>query len=267
MLGIGISLFKAVKKFFGGGSAPFDLTQIGDLLVWYKNGVGVAANRWDDSSGNGNYMEQTNGSNQATVTNGGLDFEGSDYYTIRYDQGSGYNYSHLGGANDSYAVTHGTFFMVVEPDTNFVKAVLSSSINSQFFIQINRSTTVEYRYRGGSNAAGANFDIDMVTDDFITNGKSIAWFRKAPNGAPGQDYLTPGLNTTYGGVLNTWSTNMNNNPGGVNMRWVWDRVGAQGTSLGFDGAIYEFAYYEKALTDDEVNTVLADMALRNGITL
>ena len=49
-----------------------------DLKLWLRNGVGVAVAQWDDSSGNGNNATQGTSGNQAAVSGGGLEFDGSD---------------------------------------------------------------------------------------------------------------------------------------------------------------------------------------------
>ena len=55
-----------------------------DLELWLKNDTGVTTAKWDDSSGNSNHALQSGESNQAAVSGGGLDFEGteSDHYDL-----------------------------------------------------------------------------------------------------------------------------------------------------------------------------------------
>ena len=61
----------------------FTPTQIANLKLWLQNGVGVTAARWDDSSGNSNHANQSTDDNQATVSEGGLEFDASDdHYDI-----------------------------------------------------------------------------------------------------------------------------------------------------------------------------------------
>ena len=77
MLGLGNSIIS------GGAPEEFLPTQISNLKLWLQNGVGVTAARWDDSSGNSNHAEQSNSGFQATVSDGGLEFDASDdHYDI-----------------------------------------------------------------------------------------------------------------------------------------------------------------------------------------
>ena len=59
----------------------------GTMKLWLRNGVGVTAARWLDQSGNGNNAAQGTSGNQGTVTEGGLDLEGSneDQYPLTAD--------------------------------------------------------------------------------------------------------------------------------------------------------------------------------------
>ena len=53
------------------------------LKLWLRNGVGVTVAQWDDSSNNANHATQGTSGNQATVSGGGLEFDGSDdHYDI-----------------------------------------------------------------------------------------------------------------------------------------------------------------------------------------
>lgn len=54
---------------------------VSGLALWLKNGTGITGNpasQWDDQSGNGNNVAQGTGAYQATVTDGGLTFDGDD---------------------------------------------------------------------------------------------------------------------------------------------------------------------------------------------
>ena len=75
MLGLGNSITS--------GYIPFTLTSVSSLALWLQNGVGVSASQWNDSSGNNNHAIQGTGGNQATVSDGGLDFEETE--TDHYD--------------------------------------------------------------------------------------------------------------------------------------------------------------------------------------
>ena len=70
-LGLGLGLTQ-------GSYISFIPTDISNLAVWFQNGVGVTAAKWDDSSGNNNHATQSTEANQADVSGGGLDFEQSD---------------------------------------------------------------------------------------------------------------------------------------------------------------------------------------------
>jgi len=72
MLGLGTAITAASSY------KSFDPTDIRGLSLWLKNNTGVAVGQWDDSSGNDNHATQSNVDNQAAVSGGGLNFEGSD---------------------------------------------------------------------------------------------------------------------------------------------------------------------------------------------
>ena len=72
MLGLGTTITAASSY------KSFDPTDIRGLSLWLKNNTGVAVGQWDDSSGNDNHATQSNADNQAAVSGGGLNFEGSD---------------------------------------------------------------------------------------------------------------------------------------------------------------------------------------------
>ena len=76
MLGLGNSIIS-------GGYNSFTLTNVSNLSLWLQNGIGVSAGQWNDSSGNNNHAIQGTGGNQATVSDGGLDFTESE--TDHYD--------------------------------------------------------------------------------------------------------------------------------------------------------------------------------------
>ena len=58
-----------------------------DLKLWLRNGVGVTAAQWDDSSGSGKHAVQGTGGSQATPSGGGLEFDGSDDHYDLSDSG------------------------------------------------------------------------------------------------------------------------------------------------------------------------------------
>ena len=71
MLGLGNSLIHS--------SYQWQPTSVGaDLKLWLRNGVGVSAAAWDDSSGSGNDMEQGDLALQGVEHEGGIDFTGSE---------------------------------------------------------------------------------------------------------------------------------------------------------------------------------------------
>ena len=77
MLGLGNSIT-------GGAALGFSPADIANLALWLKNGTGVTAAQWDDSSGNDNHVTQGTSGNQAAVSCGGLDFEkdNADHYDL-----------------------------------------------------------------------------------------------------------------------------------------------------------------------------------------
>ena len=82
MLGLGNSLITGEVP-----SSGFLQTSISDFSLWLKNGTDITAAQWNDSSGNSNHITQSSSGLQASVTGGGLEFEGDndDHYDLTTD--------------------------------------------------------------------------------------------------------------------------------------------------------------------------------------
>ena len=52
----------------------------GVLKMWLRNNVNILADRWEDSSGNDNHAVQSDATLRASVSGGGLEFNGSSHH-------------------------------------------------------------------------------------------------------------------------------------------------------------------------------------------
>ena len=207
-----------------------------DLELWLKNGVGVTAAKWDDSSGNNNHATQATEINQATVSNGGLDFEETDsaHYDLTstitiaenqgfcmavvVDQESASDNTILSkDSNDQIRIADQNTFTIVTNDptqtTTSMKftdgAVLAAG--PKMLILVNRSAGVSNRFTFFKNGTQLTFDTDTSSNE-----------------AEGE------------------------NPFGFDINVLGSRAG---TSQFFDGKILELAFWSKGLNAQEIADV------------
>ena len=143
-LGLGLGLSKS-------GYTPFTLTSVDSLVLWLQNGIGVAAEKWNDSSGNGNHALQSDVNKRAAVSGGGLDFERGD--EDHYDLTSTITISTNGGF---------CFAAVITLETNANNTILGKDAFDQFQVR----TVDEFRFRSDDS----NVDTDFV---FSTDGSTF----------------------------------------------------------------------------------------------
>ena len=78
-LGLGLGLNRVKIDNDGGGDLPSPVA-IYEADISEYSLVGSLITQWDDSSGNGNHLTQTNTSNQPTVNNGNVVFGANDFF-------------------------------------------------------------------------------------------------------------------------------------------------------------------------------------------
>ena len=203
-----------------------------NLSLWLKNGVGVTAAKWADSSGNDNHATQSTEGNQAAVSGGGLDFTtgNSDHYdlasTITIAENQGFciavvfNQETLGDnmilskdSNDHIKIADAHTFRIITNDdtqvtTNFKFEGNEFAASSKMLILVNRSAGAANRFT------------------FFKNGTQ----------------LTPNTDTSSGEAEGE-------NPYGFDINVLGARAG---TSQFFDGKILELAFWSRSLTSQEI---------------
>ena len=222
--------------------SEFSLSDISGLQLWLKNGEGVTAAQWDDSSGNSNHVAQSTSSRQGTVEDGGIDFnqDDGDHYDL------------------TSTITTSTFtvFVAMEPDSATSMTFLSST-NSSDFIRINQTAANEFRSKRADNSL--DLIVSHSTDfSFEGNGgveKFIVMFRQEADNT-----VTIGVNADLDNFALANSTGSDFN---------FEILGSQGGggSNPFNGTIYEVAIYNEVLSDSDATLVREDIASRVGITL
>ena len=196
-----------------------------DLKLWLRNGVGVAAAQWDDSSGNSNHVVQGTGGNQATVSGGGLEFDGSDDH---------YDITEI-VCSDREAFM---FFIVIEPDNVSNRVMLGDGTNEGLVeIQTNKRIRVKI---DGDTAISPTFS----EVQFPAGEKYVLGIQREA-GATGN------INVYKDGTLLTPTSQLADS-GPI----AFNSISGRGSDRYFDGHIYELLFYDTAdLTTGEIGKI------------
>ena len=228
-----------------GGAAleePFTPSQVSDLSLWFDNGVGVTAAQWDDSSGNNNHAAQSTSGEQATVTDGGLQFEGDN--------------------NDHYDLTTGIDIGNNNPWTVFV-VLNMQSYDSQNTI-LGRSGSANDRFLEMQNADQMRYRQTGTT--------AVLKFADSGNFPLSTKYLitvtkdsSRNLVVRKNGSVLT-QAGSSGNPCG-NGAFTTNQFGGRGNSpdRDFDGIIYELLLYEKLCSSDELSNIENHLISEHGL--
>jgi len=123
-------------------------TFVDGMELWLRNGVGVAVAKWDDSSGNDNHAEQETGGSQATISNGGLDFDGSD---DTYLLGADIVIAAQGSVN---------IFAVVNLDDATTNTIVGTGGNADF-MEFQNKSTIRFHFDATASPEKINFGTDI----------------------------------------------------------------------------------------------------------
>jgi hypothetical protein len=141
-LGLGLSITS-------GGYISFLPTDISNLALWFQNGVGVTAAKWDDSSGNDNHATQSVEANRADVSGGGLDFEQGDSDHLQIKDGQTF----LVKTNDPGVITT----EIVCPSGTFG--------NQKQLILVNRTAGASNRFSVFKDGSEVTIDSDNSSNE------------------------------------------------------------------------------------------------------
>ena len=222
MLGLGNNITTS------GGSFEVIPTDISNIAFWYKNGEGVTAAKWTDSSGQGNHMQQSTSGNQASVSDGGLLFvdDNSDHY----DLDSAVN---IGGEN---AFTMAIVMKLNSYDTQ--NTILGDNNQTDRFLEFQQTSQMRYRQVGSTSVIKFG-----GTEHFPINTKYSIIFTKATDRTLA--VWKNGSELTQSGTTN--------NPA-ISGDFSVDQIGGRSAApdRDFDGYIYELILYTKKLSDAEI---------------
>ena len=228
-LGLGLGLSKS-------GYTPFTLTSVDSLVLWLQNGIGVAAEKWNDSSGNGNHALQSDVNKRATVSGGGLDFERGD--EDHYDLTSTITISTNGGF---------CFAAVITLETNANNTILGKDAFDQFQVR----TVDEFRFRSDDSNVTTDFVFSTDGSTFPVSTKMLILLNRSAGASNRFSFFKNGTELT----ANT-DTSSNEaageNPGGFDLNVLGAK---EGSSQFFDGIMHEVAFWNRSLTSTEIADV------------
>tara|TARA_R110001599_G_scaffold60493_1_gene168129 strand:- start:56 stop:757 length:702 start_codon:yes stop_codon:yes gene_type:complete len=199
-----------------------------DLKLWLRNGVGVAAAQWDDSSGNSNHVVQGTGGNQATVSGGGLEFDASDdYYDITAD---------IRVASEEACM----IFIVMELDNVGNDTILGIDATAEF-VEFQTNKVIRIKIDGTTVQAA------FSAATFTNNNKMVVGIQREEGG-------TGNLNIYKNGALLT-PTSQVANSGAIDFKTIGSRGGGSPDRF-FDGHIFELLVYDTTeLTTGEIGKI------------
>ena len=229
MLGLSNSLLGGIVT-----AAEVLPSDISNLAIWLKNDTGVATGQWDDSSGNGRHAVQDTGTQQASVSGGGLDFSSADpedFYQITTDTSAIINVKHPNAF--TLAVV---FKREGGADDNNVLFATTSSNNFIGILSENNATV---------HTAGATF----TGEPWANNEKLLFTMTKDTSGNLLFYKYGVAEAITSGSTTATATSDL-----------LLDYLGAtrNGTNANdkhFDGIMYEVVVYTSALTGDDLRNL------------
>ena len=212
MLGLGNSIIS-------GAALGFSPADISNLALWLKNGTGVTAAQWDDSSGNDNHVTQGTSGNQAAVSGGGLDFE--------KDNADHYDITSKITISDEHNFIVGFVITPENPGTDTADRMCILGDDNNEFVDI-RSDKIAV------NCSGTEV---LFTGDaaLFSNGTKAAVVISRNDGATGtHNFFVNG--STPAGSYNDQT---------INKGFEFDELGVRnGTGRPFDGIIHELVVYD-----------------------
>ena len=236
-LGLGLGLTQ-------GSYISFIPTDISNLAVWFQNGVGVTAAKWDDSSGNNNHATQSTEANQADVSGGGLDFEQSD--DDHYDLTSTITIAE----NQGFCVA-----IVMDSETSSNNFIFSKESNDQ--IQIENNSTFTIKTNDPSNITT---QIVCATGTF-GNQKQLILVNRSAGASNRFSVFKDGSEVTIDSD-NSTNEAAGENPNGFDINVLGSQAG---TGNFFDGIMFEVLFFDKGLSSTEISDLNNYLTSKHGL--
>jgi hypothetical protein len=206
-----------------------------DLKLWLRNNVDITVIEWKDSSGNGNHVTQTTSGNQASLSGGGLDFDGTNDH---YDLTSGITC----GEEEGFMV-----FIVIQPDAIDTRTLLGIGGAAEF-LEIQTNKKLRVKIDGDTDV------LEFSSIQFPTTSKYVIGVQREAGS-------TGNFNVYKNGTLLT-PVSQEANPGEI----VFSTLGTRNTDRFFDGHIYELLVYDTAdLTTGEITRINNYLTNKHGI--
>ena len=215
---------------------PFTLASVGSLSLWLQNNKSVAVDRWSDSSGSDNHATQSTEANQATVSGGGLDFDGTnDFYEFQ----------------NQITVAHNAGFclaFVIDLD-NVTNNTITGQSGPNDTIRITDGTTLTFITTNPSST-GITTSFVCPSNTFTTSKALFVFNRSA--GASNRLTLFKNGSQVTADVDNSVNEAIGENPHGFEIEYIGtDASGGKE----FDGKILELAFWSKSLSATEIADV------------
>lgn len=195
-----------------------------DLKLWLRNGVGVTAGQWDDSSGNEIHAVQGTEGNQAVPGGGGLIFDGSnDHYDI----------------DDIVCSDQEGFmmFIVINPDAVANRTIIGDGTTDGF---VEFQTTKKIRVKIDGTTVFAPF----TANQFIVGQKIVLGIQREAGG-------TGNVNVYKNGNLLTPNSQVADS-GPI----TFNSISGRATDRYIDGHVYELLFYDTInLTASEIGKI------------
>ena len=209
-----------------------------DLKLWLRNGVGVTAAQWDDSSGNGHHAAQATGGDQAALSEGGLLFVESegDHYDLA-------NSGVVVSSQEAFIV-----FIVCEFNSATQNSILGTG-DTNIFLEF--QTNRKIRFRAGGNTESCEY----AAGTFATGAKAVFAIQREAGG-------TGNINLFKNGSLIAPTNGQKDNTGAI----TFNELASRDSDRFFDGIIHELLCYDTAdLTSDEITNINNYLKTKHGI--
>jgi hypothetical protein len=198
-----------------------------DMKLWFRNGVGVTAAQWDDSSANNNHAAQVVEGNQGTLSEGGIDFEDelNHHYDLREDV--------VVGEDEGFMI----FLVCTIESYNSQNSILGTG-DAAVFLELQTNRKIRFKTSNGTDS------IEYPIDTLRTGDKAVLGIKR-DSGATGNIHLY------RNGSLITPTTQLANN-GSI----TFDQLASRNNDRFFDGIIHELLCYDTIdLTPSEISAV------------